>query len=358
LDGERAQASGGVYRGRVAWVAWVGAIAGCSRGTPQATNGPDARAPAARPIDAAPSALAAIEPAEGATPVDGRGASEATSIATMKLLDPGQPPRRRLRYQWNVSQKERLAVELRTSASTEAGDGKQPEILLPPVHIDIAIDPESISADGDLHYGWAVRDATMTSDVLVPSQVADGMRAEVSAIDHLRGTATVTSRGITKAIWLDPSTVAEAGATGQMIEQVRQTLRDVAAPLPDEDVGRGARWQKHSLLDAKQTRITQTETFTLLEMAGNKASLDDVLAQTAPAQALRAPGMSYRSQARMESMLASGNAKIRVSLSQLVPQTKFDGTTTMVVSEQSASDTTRRLTMIMRIAIAIEGTTR
>jgi hypothetical protein len=295
---------------------------------------------------------------EGGAQADVRGAPEATSVATMKLLDPGQPPRRKLRYLWNASQKEQLAVELRTSASTEAGDDKQPEILLPPVHIDIAIDPENVSPEGDLRYSWTVRDATMTSDVQVPSQVADGMRAEVSAIDHLRGTATVTSRGISKTIWIDPSTVADAGATGQMIEQVRQTLRDVAAPLPDEDVGRGARWQKHSLLDSKQTRITQDETFTLLEMTGNRASLDDVLAQTAPAQPLLAPGMPHRGQARMESMLASGNAKIRLSLSQLVPQTKFDGTTTMVVSGQSASDKTRRLTMIMRIAIAIQGTTR
>jgi hypothetical protein len=62
--------------------------------------------------------------------------------------------------------------------------------------------------------------------------------------------------------------------------------------------------------------------------------------------------------ARMDSMLASGAAKVRFDLSRLVPQTKFDGTTTMVVSGQSSADEKHRVTMIMRVGIGIEGTTR
>ena len=112
----------------------------------------------------------------------------------------------------------------------------------------------------------------MASDVQVPSQVADGMRAEVAAIEHLQGSASVTSRGISTEITIDPGTAGDGGATGQMIEQVRQTLRDVAAPVPDEDVGRGARWQKYSMLDGMETRFAETETFTFLENSCDKAT--------------------------------------------------------------------------------------
>jgi hypothetical protein len=345
------------------WVALVALVA-CSRSSPATSDPADALAsaatsgqpPAGEPptigIDSLPSldgASIAQPPADAAT---------ASTIATMKLLDSGHAPRRMLRYIWNVRQKEQLAVELRTSASTEAGGDKQPEILLPPVHITIAIDPQSVTPQGDLRYRWSVTSASVLSDVQVPSQVAEGMRAEVAAIEHLQGSATVSSRGISTEIAIDPGTPSDAGATGQMIEQVRQTLRDVAAPVPDEEVGRGARWQKSSLLDAKQTRIAQTETFTLLDQVGDKSTLDDVLAQTAPAQVLRAPGMRQGAQAWMESMLASGAAKVRLDLTRLVPQTRFDGTTTMVVSGQSAGENSRRVTMLMRVAIAIQGTLR
>jgi hypothetical protein len=60
----------------------------------------------------------------------------------------------------------------------------------------------------------------------------------------------------------------------------------------------------------------------------------------------------------MESMLASGNAKIRFELTRLVPATKFDGTTTMVVSGSAPGDASRRMTMIMRVGIGVQGSLR
>ena len=117
-----------------------------------------------------------------------------------------------------------------------------------------------------------------------------------------------------------------------MVEQVRQTLRDVAAPLPDEEVGVDARWRKLSQLDSREARITQTETFRLLELEQDRGTLDDFLAQTAPPQPLRAPGVPPGANAHMDSLLASGEAKIHFDLTRLVPQSAFDGTTTMVLS--------------------------
>lgn len=62
--------------------------------------------------------------------------------------------------------------------------------------------------------------------------------------------------------------------------------------------------------------------------------------------------------AQMDSMLASGDSKLRFDLSRLVPQSRFDGTTTMVVSGAAPAQNAQRLTMIMRVSIGIRGTTR
>ena len=251
-------------------------------------------------------------------------------------------------------------LDLRTAATTEFAGAKQAEIPLPPVHIVLDIDPESVTPEGDLRYSWRVRSATVTADAQMPSQIADGMRTEVGAIDNLTGTAVVTARGLSAGVTVDASRTVDAGATGQMVEQVRQTLRDLAVPMPEEDVGQAARWQKIAQLDAKGSRLTQTDTFTLTDMAATMTTgnVDDVLAQTAPSQLLRAPGMTLGAEARMESMLASGDGKTRFDLSRLVPQTKFAGTTTMVVSGPSAGNSTRRVTMIMRVGIDIQGKSR
>jgi hypothetical protein len=276
----------------------------------------------------------------------------------MKLLDAGQPPRRRLRYAWHLDQKEQLAMDLRTAASTGGAGAKESEVSLPSVHVSIAIDPQSVTTDGDLHYAWRLTSATTDAREDTPSEVTEGMRAEVAAIARLSGGAIVTARGLAKEVSIDSDSLGGAAATGQMAEQIRQTLRDVAAPFPDEEVGVGARWRKLSQLDDRDARVTQTETFRLVDLQGDRGTLDDALAQTAPPQALRAPVASPGSHARMESMLASGEAKVRFDASRLVPQTTFDGTTTMVLSGRSHGDPARSMRMVMRVFIAIAGSRR
>jgi hypothetical protein len=248
-------------------------------------------------------------------------------------------------------------MDLRPSASFEVAGTKQPDVSLPAVRIVIDIDPQSVSPEGDLEARWRVTTARVQQTSEPASQIAEGMRAEVAAIEHLRGSARVSSRGVSLGVSIDPDSLVDAGATGQMVEQVRQTLRDVAAPLPEEEVGQGARWQKVTQLDARDGPIAQTETFTLTALHESEGTLDAVLAQTASSQPLYRPGTDA-APARIDSMLASGSAKEQFDLSRLVPRTRFDGTTTMVASGPTASDDEQHVTVIMRVAITIQGKTR
>jgi hypothetical protein len=291
--------------------------------------------------------------------IEATNATSARTVAgaTLKLLEAGQPPRRKLRYAWRLDQKEQLSMELRTAVSTESAGAVQGEVSLPSVHVTIDIDPQSITPEGDLRCQWRVTSATVDSAGDAPTKVADGIRAEVADIAHLSGGSVVDCRGLAKEVTGDAGMPASGGG-GQMAEQVRQTLRDVAAPFPDDEVGIGARWRKLSQLDEKDALVTQAETFRLVDLRGNQGTLDDALAQTAPPQALRAPGMPPGTRARMESMLASGQAKVRFDLSRLVPQTAFDGTTTMVLSGQAAGDTARNVRTVMHVFFSIAGSRR
>jgi hypothetical protein len=341
-------------------------IAGCSKDTPKVTE-TDALPPIGSESAGAASAGAGASGSAGAPGSDSAGAGESASttppaaqqlpLASLKLLDPGAAPRRKLRYAWHADQKEQMSMTLTTAASTEMAGVKQPEIPLPPVHITIAIDPRGVTPDGDLRYAWRITGATVTVDAQTPSQVGDGMKAEVAVIEHLSGTGAITAQGLSRELTIDNASIADGG-TGQMVEQVRQQLRDVAAPLPDEEVGKGGKWQKLSTLEAREAKLTQTDTYTLNELREDGGTLDDVLAQTAPSQKLRAVGMPAGQQARMDSMLASGDSKVKFDLSRLVPQTKFDGTASMVISGDAPADRSRKMMMVMRVGIGITGTLR
>jgi hypothetical protein len=283
-----------------------------------------------------------------------------TTKAQVRLLDPGQPPRKKLRYAWHPGRTETLAIELRTTAATEAEGEHPPDVPLPSVRFLVSIVPREATADGVLPYDWHVTSTRVMPAPGADPQLAAGMRAEVAVIDHLAGKATVAPTGLSKDVSIDPSSLGDAtdaGATGQMVEQIRQTLFDLMTPMPDEEVGSGARWEKISRLASKSSVVTQTETFTLRAIAGDKGMVEDVLAQTAPPQDWPMPG-GAREPARLESMLATGTAHARFDLARVVPSSTFEGTTTMVVSGRGAGGGgDRRLTMILRVGITLSGST-
>ncbi len=344
---------------RPARVAETLALALLATGAPQCDKAPRANADAgdAQWTDASPAPGGTAAPAsskerDGASP----GAFEVGTAPSIQLLSPGRPPRRRLRYAWRVGQREALALDLRTTATTQEGSASSARVPLPPVHIGIAIDPTAVTADGELKYAWRVTSTAVGAEEGTAESLVEGMRAEVAAVAALAGSGTVSSLGLTGEIAVDASSVPEGGATGQMIEQVRQTLRDLPAPFPDEEVGVGARWQKLSDVGANGIPVHQTETFTLARVEGDRGSVENVLAQTAPAQALHTPGMAPGAQAEMESMLVAADATTRFDLTRLVPQMHLVSTTTMVLSGHSAGDSPRRVAMALRVEILLEGT--
>jgi hypothetical protein len=256
-------------------------------------------------------------------------------MATLHLMDSGRTPRRHLQYSWRPGQREQLTLDLRTSASASADgtDASPKEFPLPPILIQIAVEPGSVSPEGDLHYAWHVTSATAganMSDAGIQPQILAGVRAQLLPLQHLSGSGTVTNQGISREVMVDPASLGDGGTGSEMVLQVVQTLRDVAAPLPREEVGLGARWQKFSRIDSDDAHVAQTETFTLTALDGESGDLDDLLAQTASPQAI--PGASRSRGPRMDSMLTSGVSKMHFSTTRLVPHMSFEGTAEMVAA--------------------------
>lgn len=284
--------------------------------------------------------------------------SSATSTSTsptvsVRLLDHGGEPLRTLRYTWHVDRKELMTVELRTTASL-VGAGVHQDTPLPPLHVVITIDPQSTTSEGDLRFAWHVVQASADVDAGGASpQLSEAWRLQITPVEHLSGTAVVGPDGLSKGVTLDPT--SNTAPDAEMVVQVVQMLRDYVAPLPTEPVGKGARWQRVTSLHAKSGDATQTDTYTLTELHGDKGKLDDVVAQTASPQTLTPPPGSAQSTppARVDSLLTSGTETLTFDLGRIVALAKLDGTTSMSVSSQSHA-----LSMVMHLGILVSGETR
>ncbi len=343
---------------RLAWLLVAALVPACSKDSskgPEPAPVPDpflAVSSAASSASSAPpaSALASTATSAGAAPSGPAVPSPRTAV---KLLDPGREPRRALRYAWHLDRHELMAIELRTSISVE-GAGSRATTPLAPLEITIAIDPQSVSSAGELRFAWRVASADVGAgalDASTPPEMMQGWAAQLAPVAHLAGTAIVSSRGLSRGLTLDPASAGDAGLDQEMVAQVLQMVRDAAAPLPEEPVGTGARWQKATTLDARNAHALQNDTYTLVDLQDDRGQLADVFAQTATPQTAKAPpGASQGTPPQMDQMLSSGDEKVQFDLGRVVAQTALDGTTSLALSAPES-----RMSMVMRLGITVRG---
>ena len=246
----------------------------------------------------------------------------------------------------------------RAVAIAPSGDAQAPATPLPPVHIVIAIAPEDVSPEGDLRYAWRVTHATVGATSATPDAIADGMRSDVFALEGLSGRAVVDSRGLARHVSVDRAAPAGMGGPSQMVEQVLQTLRHLAAPFPDEPVGPGLGGERPVGSRRGRPRLRRPRRLRWSSLAKREAASATSWPRQAPPKSWRAPGCRTGlkpGSSRCSSRRTPRCCSIRT---RLVPQTRVESTTTMVVSGHGPGNGTRRVPMVLRVEIVIAGAKR
>jgi hypothetical protein len=178
------------------------------------------------------------------------------------------------------------------------------------------------------------------------------LQPELEPFKGLSGSAEITARGVTKhASFKIPEGAQKGSPEGvQVLEQMRQTVREMAVVLPEEEVGKGAQWDKTSRTEANEVKVTQKEHYTLTDLQGDTGTLDIVLSQTAPPQPMKGPGGST---VQLEQLSSSGKGTSSFDLAHIVPTSRLDATTGMALAGPP-QDTRQRVKMVMKFGVKVE----
>jgi len=101
----------------------------------------------------------------------------------------------------------------------------------------------------------------------------------------------------------------------QFIDSLKQSMSQMAAPLPEEPVGVGATWDTTINIDQGGMKLTQVAKNKLVSLAGSSLSLAVSLSQTAPKQKLSKNGITVD----LDSYSGSGGGETTLDLMQPVP---------------------------------------
>lgn len=103
------------------------------------------------------------------------------------------------------------------------------------------------------------------------------------------------------------------------IEELTQRLLGYVVPLPDEAIGRGARWTVVTVLRQGGAAVKQTAKYELLERAGGRLTLAVDLRRVAEEQRVARPGLPEGSALDLVAMFRAVTGRVEVDLGAPLP---------------------------------------
>ncbi len=211
--------------------------------------------------------------------------SDADAGPTVTLLDPGAEPRSPLRFDLAAG-----TSVMTTSQSQEItqtfGGRTQPTAAFGLVFV-MQIDTVPV-ADG---YEVTSTLTSVASGPDIAADVAAALDEQLGLLVGFRSVSVVDDRGRILRAEVDETTLAAAPAEiADLMRQLGES-NQVAAPLPDEAVGVGARWQVEQRLELNGISLVQTTEYTLTAVDGSVLTIEVVGGQTPTETTVELPGL-------------------------------------------------------------------
>ena len=314
---------------------------------PMGEPDPDDEPPAQGLAAAAPSGSSA-HPAPAAS----AGSKDAAQKPTFKLLSAGDPPRKKLRYKFVAGQNELVTVDFTMSTAVDAGPDASQEQKLPAVRFTMLFAMKSVAPDGELAYEFQLAGADVAKDPRVPPQTLQGIKGLLGQLRGVSGAGFVSARGIVR----DPSVNVPPSAPQQseiFLSQLETIIDDMVPPFPEEEVGKGAKWERTMKLDGLDAKMVEKSTYTLIDTSDSGGAVSIVSTQTpsgGPPQPTGAGGAVH-----VDSYLGSGSGTSTFAFGRFAP-TLTDDTSVVVNATASQGGQTKRLKQTAKTSFKVSGT--
>ena len=262
---------------------------------------------------------------ESGLSLQGHAASEFPGVAEpprVMLQEAGSGDKQTLRYKLEKGSKHTLAMTMYMTMGMKLGAMGAPRMEMPGMKM-VADATITEAADGKFRYDFVYdKEPEVLPTPGSNLQVMTQLKSQLAVMKGMHGFAVVTERGFTLEgdIQLAEGTAPQVE---QMLGSMRQSLQQIAAPLPEEPVGKGARWKVLYHLNMNGIEIYQVGEFALVEFDGDKLTLEVEMWQRAPKQFISPSGMPKGSRAEIERMASSGKGTMKLTLDQLTPESQL-----------------------------------
>jgi hypothetical protein len=261
---------------------------------------------------------------------------------SVEVLDQGEAPRRELRYQFAVGQKEKLVMKMDMAMEMNFGARAQ-SIDMPVVTMGGEIEMTE-KTDKGYRMTFKFTDISVAKPQAGagPPGMHEQMKQQMKQLEGLSGEGVVTDRGRT----IDVSYEAPDGAGPQVRQQLNRTkrmMKNLGTILPKQAIGAGGKWRVIMPVDSGQMKLTQTATYTVESMEGDEVELSIAIEQSAPEQQMQQGAQKVT----LKQFEGGGEGSAKVNLKRLVSESVLDYT--VDVTTQAARGPAVDMTMDMKL---------
>jgi hypothetical protein len=267
--------------------------------------------------------------AQEALPADAPPANApAKPKVSVKLLEAGSAPRRKLRYTLKAGSKDVMVMTMKMDMAMQLDGKKMPATPTPAMQMTMTIDVTDAD-DEQFAYTFRMTDAKFVGDVNAPDNVKTIMENQLRQIVGLEGDAVVTNRGfgLSGAIRVPPDSPPNVQ---QMMKGLEKSMGEMCAPLPEEEVGVGGSWQVDQELNANGLSMKQTVVHTLQELSEDSFTSEIQVKQVAEKQTLKLPGLPAGASLELDAFDGKGQGKVKVLSHSAVPYSTVESSNTMI----------------------------
>jgi hypothetical protein len=253
---------------------------------------------------------------QGSQPGQAESSTAASSAPEIKLLEPGSEPRKVLRLHPKPGDKQSLTLTLIMGMEIKAGEMQNP-MKMPPMTMMMEATVKDVSPQGDITYEILMGEANVAEDADAMPQLVTAMKAALGGVKGVKGTGVISAQGLPKSSEMDVPANADAQLR-QTMEQAKDSFKNLAAPLPVEAVGAGARWEVKQAIKSQGMTINQTTTYQITSIEGDRLAATSNISQSAANQKIENPAMQGV-KLDLTKMVGTGKGTINFDLAHLMP---------------------------------------
>ena len=236
----------------------------------------------------------------------------------VELQTRGSEPRRELRFTPEKGSKQTSVMTMDMQISMSIDGQSPPQQVMPAQEMTMEITVQDVDAEGDITYSFEYTEMRVIKDPENPSPAEQAIENAIKPLTGMKGTGVVNNRGFTQSATLD----IPEGATPmikQMLNGMKQAMRRLSSPVPEEAVGVGGQWTVTQSINANGIDLKQTSTHQITELTDEGFSMSVEVEQSAEPQQIKNPSLPANITMTLKSLKTTGSGKSRIMTEHVMP---------------------------------------